>query len=181
MNDNRKYTDPNAAGCLLEADACGKVVKELRRLAEKYQRKIDREQAVRNAEFEAVMEYTSEDEILEAYGWDFITRQQCDRYLEIFRNGKAVLEHHPPTTAERAHKILLRILSELDSEQREWAFAALSPAEQYAEMKRAEQRRQEWKKHLEQIKVELGHAAAMDTSGGEEVQPCTTFDCREAE
>ena len=33
----RKYTDPQAAGYLLEAKACEKVSKELRRLAEKYQ------------------------------------------------------------------------------------------------------------------------------------------------
>ena len=55
----RKYTNPDAAGYLLEADACKKVEAELRRLADKYQRKIDRERAARETEFEACLLYTS--------------------------------------------------------------------------------------------------------------------------
>ena len=79
MGTGRKYTNPNAAGYLLEAEACKKVVKELERLVEKYQRKISRANAVRQAEFEAAMEYHSERDIQDAYGWDIITEAQYDR------------------------------------------------------------------------------------------------------
>ena len=91
----KKYTDPQTAGYLLEAKACEKVSKELRRLAEKYQRHVDKEQKGREEEFKTVMVYTSEDEIREAYGWSFITEAQMERYIDIFRTGQAALEQHP--------------------------------------------------------------------------------------
>ena len=120
----KKYTDPQAAGYLLEAKACEKVSKELRRLAEKYQRHVDKEQKGREAEFEAVMGYTSEDEIREAYGWSFITEAQMERYIDIFRTGQAALEQHTPTCNELVYRILCRICREIEEEQREWKFAA---------------------------------------------------------
>ena len=78
----RKYTNPDAAGYLLEADACKKVEAELRRLADKYQRKIDRERAARETEFEAAMQYRSENDLLDAYGWEVITEKQYEIYLD---------------------------------------------------------------------------------------------------
>ena len=110
----RTYTDPQAAGYLLEAKACEKVSKELRRLAEKYQRYVDKEQKGREAEFEAVMGYTSEDEIREAYGWSFITEAQMERYIDIFRTGQAALEQHTPTCNELVYRILCRICREIE-------------------------------------------------------------------
>ena len=47
MMMGRGYTNPDAAGYLMEADACKKVEAELRRIADKYQRKIEREQTAR--------------------------------------------------------------------------------------------------------------------------------------
>ena len=155
----RGYTDPDAAGYLLEADACKKVEAELKRVADKYQRKIDREQAARKAEFEAVMEYRSEDEILDAYGWEFITEKQYDRYLDIFRRGQEALENHLPTVNELAHKILLRILSDISAEQHEWRFFALTPAQQRAEIECAKQSKLDWQEKMRKIREELGLAA----------------------
>ena len=129
MSSGRGYTNPDAAGYLLEADACKKVEAELRRIADKYQRKIDREQAAREAEFEAAMQYRSEHEILDAYGWEFITEKQYELYLDIFRQGRDALENHAPTVNEAAHRILQRILSDIAAEQREWRFSALTPAQ----------------------------------------------------
>ena len=154
MNE-RKYTNPEAAGCLLEAEACGKVAKELHRITEKYKRKIDKTQAARAAEFEAAMGYGSEDEIREAYGWGYINESQYRFYLDVFHNGQAALEHGTPTSTDRAHKILSRILSELAAEQAEWAFAALSPAEQAAEMERAEKAKKEWQENIRKMKEQL--------------------------
>lgn len=159
MTMGRGYTNPDAAGYLLEADACKKVEAELKRVADKYQRKIDREHAARKAEFEAVMEYRSETEILDAYGWEFITEQQYDRYLDIFRRGQEALDDHLPTVNELTHKILLRILSDIAAEQREWRFSALTPAQQRAEIQRAMQAKREWQEKMKKIREDLGLAA----------------------
>ena len=152
----RKYTDPQTAGYLLEAKACEKVSKELRRLAEKYQRHVDKEQKSREAEFEAVMGYTSEDEIRDAYGWSFITEAQMERYIDIFRNGETALEQAVPSINELTYRILCRIISDIDLEQREWRFSALSPAQQRAEIERAEQAKKEWAEKMRKIREELG-------------------------
>lgn len=159
MMMGRGYTNPDAAGYLLEADACKKVVAELRRIADKYQRKIDREQAARETEFEAAMQYRSENELLDAYGWEFITVKQYELYLDLFRRGREALENHAPTVNEAAHRILLRILSDIDAEQREWRFSALTPAQQTAEIERAAKAKQEWREKLQKIREDLNLAA----------------------
>lgn len=158
----RRYTNPDAAGYLLEADACKKVEAELRRIADKYRRKIDREQATREAEFEAAMQYHSEHEILDAYGWEFITEKQYEIYLDIFRRGRDALENHAPTVNEAVHRILLRILSDIAAEQREWRFSALTPAQQADEIERAEKAKKEWRERLQKIREDLGLAAKPD-------------------
>ena len=56
----RKQINPEAEGYLLEAAACKKILKDLERLKEKYKRKVDQEQAKRQAEFESVMKFQSE-------------------------------------------------------------------------------------------------------------------------
>ena len=155
----RKYTNPDAAGYLLEADACKKVEAELRRLADKYQRKIDRERAARETEFEAAMQYRSENDLLDAYGWEVITEKQYEIYLDIFRRGRDALENHAPTVNEAAHRILLRILSDIAAEQREWSFSALTPAQQAAEIERAEKAKKEWRERLQKIRENLDLAA----------------------
>lgn len=162
MTVGRGYTNPDAAGYLLEADACKKVEAELRRIADKYQRKINREQAEREAEFEAAMQYRSEHELLDAYGWEFITEKQYELYLDIFRQGRAALENHTPTVNELTHRILLRILADIAAEQREWRFSALTPAQQAAEIERAKRAKQEWREKLRKIRADLGLAEKVD-------------------
>lgn len=150
-----KYTDPSAAGYLLEADACGKVLKELRRSAEKYKRKVESEQEARKKEFETVMGYRSEDDIRDAYGWEFITEAQFDRYIEIFRKGEQALEEHSPTVNELTYRILCRMISDIDMEQREWRFSALSPAQQREEIARAQQAKKDWKLRMQKLRDDL--------------------------
>ncbi len=97
----RGYTNPDAAGYLLEADACKKVEAELRRIADKYQRKIDREQAAREAEFEAAMQYRSENELLEAYGWEIITEKQYESIWISFAGGVRPWKTMRPQSTKR--------------------------------------------------------------------------------
>lgn len=160
MSMGKRYIAPEAAGYLLDAEACGKVVKELRRLAKKFQRRIDREQAARKAEFDAAMQYNSEQDILDAYGWDVITEKQYEIYINIFRQGQAALEQHTPTSNELALQIFFRIIRDIEAEQREWQFSALSPQEQMVERARAEQAKTEWKRKIAEIKARIGEASA---------------------
>lgn len=152
----KNYTNPSSAGYLLEADACKKVLKDLQRSADKYKRKVEKEQADRRRELETVMGYRSEDDIRDAYGWDFITEAQFERYIEFFRNGEKALERSIPTVNELTYRILCRIISDIDLEQREWRFSALSPAQQRAEIERAQQAKKEWAEKMHKIREELG-------------------------
>ena len=142
------YTNPDSGGCLLEAEACKLIIKELDRIREKYQRKVDREKEARRKELAAVMEYANEGEILDAYGCEIITRQQYERCVDVFRQGESMLENHPPTKAERVCKILFRIRRDILAEQQEWAFSALSPEEQAQERARQNAALRKWKNYL---------------------------------
>lgn len=164
---NRGYLNPKAEGYLLESKACDKVCKELRRIADKFQRAVDREKADRQKEFETVMQYASEDELHEDYGWDVITERQYNRYLDMFREGEAALENAPPTVTETALKIARRILKDIDLENREWRFSALTPAEQQAELDRAEASQKAWKAKIAELRkrrglIEADHSAGSD-------------------
>ena len=116
----KHYTDPKAAGCLLEASACAALVKELDRLIEKYRRKIAREDEARRRDLAAALEYSSEQELQEAYGFAEITEEQYGLYRDLLEQGKDALEHHPPTQAERALSILLSIQKDLERDRQEW-------------------------------------------------------------
>lgn len=152
----RKYTNPDAAGYLLEAKACAKVVKELMRIEAKFARAADKEAADRQSEFETVMQYTSEQLIQDDYGWGFFSEAQYDRYLALFREGQAALENHTPTKTELALSILRRVIADIETERREWEFSALTPQEQAAERKRMEKANREWKEKIAEIKRRRG-------------------------
>lgn len=152
----RKYTNPQAHGYLMEAKACEKVARELRRIAEKFHRAVDKETAARQSEFETAMQYTSEQQIQDDYGWGFFSEAQYDRYLALFREGQAALEKHAPTKTELALSILRRMIADIEAERREWEFSALSPQEQAAERKRMEKANHEWKEKIAEIKRRRG-------------------------
>lgn len=68
-----RYLKPRDYGYLMEAAACTKVLEDLRRIEAKYARTVEKEGAVRQAEFEKVMQYHSERELQDDFGWGFIT------------------------------------------------------------------------------------------------------------
>ena len=89
----------------------------------------------REAEFEAAMQYHSESDIQEAYGWEFISEQQYERYLELFRQGRKALDEHSPTvhtdeefkleievtemSGKRIEQVRIRDLREPEEEEKE--------------------------------------------------------------
>lgn len=149
----RKYTNPEAHGYLIEAKACKKIVAELDRLSAKYQRTVEREKAAKEAEFETVMQYRNEREIQDDYGCEYITEAQYERYLDIFQAGREALENAQPTVNEIILSILRRMSRDVLRDQQEWEFAALSPEEQEAQRKRAEESNRAWKKYISELKA----------------------------
>lgn len=150
-----RYTNPDAHGYLMEAKACKKIRTEIDRIIAKYNRAIEREKAARKAEFETVMQYRSEREIQDDYGYELITEEQYDRYLQIFRDGQEALENTQPTVNELVVSILHRINGDLYIDQKEWEFSALTPEQQEAERKRAIESQKAWKKKISEIKARL--------------------------
>lgn len=134
----------------------------LERIRAKLRRRIEKEAADREAEFEAAMQYHSENDIQEAYGWEFISEQQYERYLELFRQGRKAIDEHSPTVTELALSILNRIFQDIDRDCRQCEFEALSPDEQLAELKRAEESRQAWRQYIASLKEMVGSTAAQE-------------------
>ena len=155
-NTSQQYLNSEAHGYLMEAKACKLLLKDLERIRAKLKRHIEKEAADREAEFEAAMQYHSESDIQEAYGWEFISEQQYERYLELFRQGRKALDEHSPTVTELALSILNRIFLDIDRDCRQCEFEALSPEEQLAELKRAEESRQAWKQYIASLKEMVG-------------------------
>ena len=116
----RRYLKPRDNGYLMEAAACSKLLKELRRIEAKFVRAVEKETAIRQSEFETVMRYSSEQEILDDYGWGFLTEAQYDRYRELYEKGRAALEDLPPTQNKLTLQLVRRIIADLDAERREW-------------------------------------------------------------
>ena len=100
-----RYLKPRDHGYLMEAAACTKVLEGLRRIEAKFARAVERESAARHAEFEKVMQYHSERELQDDFGWGFITEAQYDRYRLLFQQGQAVMEQLPPTKSELALRL----------------------------------------------------------------------------
>ena len=97
MKRTQKYLSSEAHGYLREVAACSLVLKELERISAKLQRRIDKAAAARQADCEAAMQYHSEAEIQDAYGWEFITEAQYPAQLDPFRRGREVIAAHPHT------------------------------------------------------------------------------------
>ena len=102
------------------------------------------------------MQYHSEAEIQDAYGWEFITEAQYHAYLDLFRRGREAIENHPPTISEMALAIMRKVIRDLESDKREYEFSALTPEQQVVELQRAQQARKEWKAHIAQLRETQG-------------------------
>ena len=146
MTKKQKYLNSEAHGYLLESDACALLIKELERACTKFQRRIDKENAARQADFDAAMEYHSENGIQDAYGWELITEAQYRAYMAL--------------------SIARRVIYDLESDQREFAFSALTPEQQTAELLRAEKTRKEWKEHIARLKEQQGQIVKWEDKDG---------------
>lgn len=85
-----------------------------------------------------------------------------EHYLELFRQGRRALDEHSPTVTELALSILNRIFQDIDRDCRQCEFEALSPEEQLAELKRAEESRQAWRQYIASLKEMINPSAAQE-------------------
>jgi hypothetical protein len=102
------------------------------------------------------MQYTSEQQIQDDYGWECITEAQYERYLDLFREGNAAMGHHEFTVNEAALSVIRRIIADIAEDRREWEFSALTPEQQLAERERAERSQRAWKEKIAEIKRKRG-------------------------
>lgn len=151
-----RYLKPRDHGYLMEAAACTKVLRDLHRIEAKFARAVEKEGDARQAEFKKVMQYRNEQEIQDDFGWGFITEAQYDRYLLLFQQGQAAMEHLHPTKNELAMRLVRRIIADIDRDRREWEFSALSPEDQQTELERAEQAKKAWKQKIAELKRKRG-------------------------
>lgn len=149
----RRYTNPQAHGYLMEAKACTRIEKDLSRIIEKYQRAVAREAEARKKDLEAALQYRSEREIQDDYGYELITEEQYDLYLEIFREGQEAAERHKKSVNELALAIAQRILSDIYADRKEWEFCALSPQEQAKALADAAESQRKWKAYIAELKT----------------------------
>jgi hypothetical protein len=151
----RKYVNPKAHGYLLEAKACTKVIKELRRIAVSWKKQSPERRTPGSGvpECHAVHQRATDPGRLRM---GFITEAQYERYLDLFREGMAAVEHHEFTVNEAALSVIRRIISDLDEDRREWEFSALTPEQQIAERERAERSQRAWKEKIAEIKTQRG-------------------------
>ena len=112
------------------------------------------------------MEYHSENGIQDAYGWELITEAQYRAYMDLFHRGRQALEEHASTVSELALSIARRVIYDLESDQREFAFSALTPEQQTAELLRAEKTRKEWKEHIARLKEQQGQIVKWEDKDG---------------
>lgn len=77
-----------------------------------------------------------------------------------------LLRNTPPTVSELALSIARRVIYDLESDQREFAFSALTPEQQTAELLRAEKTRKEWKEHIARLKEQQGQIVKWEDKDG---------------
>lgn len=151
----KKYSSPTAYGLVRSAQACGKVIKELERIAQKFKRAADKEQEKRRAELDMVLGYTLQD-LEELYDYNSISRETFDCYRDLLEEGEDALENPIPSLNDLALKIVNSIVRDLYEEQHEAELAALPPEQQAAELAKAEAARLAWDKKIAAIKERTG-------------------------
>ena len=151
-----KQNTNERANLLLEAAACRQVCKDLGRLVEKYQRAVEREAAARQEALAAALEYRSEREIQDAYGYDMLTERQYAQYLDLFRRGQEAMENPPETKHAVSLRISRKLLTEMERELYALEDLAMTPEQRAAAKAQASQARREWKERRQAMQIRRG-------------------------
>lgn len=152
----QKYPSSTAGGLIRNAQVCGKVIKELERVNQKFLRAASREKEKRRAELETVLGYTLAD-IEDLYDYASISRKRFDRYRRLLEEGQDALDDPTPTLDELASQIVNGLIRDLSQEQHESELAALPPEARAAELAKAEAARLAWSEKIAAIKERRGH------------------------
>lgn len=151
-----RYDMSERQGLIISSQACNLLIKDLRRIRDKLERKVKKDKDKREAEFKTIISYRSVEDIRDAYGWDLITWEQCEQYIALYEQGEEILNKPFISKETAAVELLSRIISDLDKLGETCRFDALTPEQQADEIRRAEQSKLEWENHKKEIKTKLG-------------------------
>ncbi len=135
--------------------ACDLLIKELGRIRNKLSRKVTVQQEKHKESINEILKYKSEEEILDAYGWGYITQAQYDYELKQFRLGEAALSEEIQTKETSALMLIQRFITDIEFGKAQAIFDAMSPEEQNEELKRGEAEEKARKKRAEEAKKEM--------------------------
>ncbi len=135
--------------------ACDLLIKEAGRIRDKLVRKVTAQQEKHRESITKILEYKSEEEILEAYGWGILNQTEYDDALKQYRLGEAALNEEIQTKETSALTLIRQFIQDLEFGKSQAIFDCLSPEEQIEELKRREAEEKARKKRAEEAKKEM--------------------------
>lgn len=126
----------------IEAKARREVIKRLAYPLKQLQAAADKEEKSRRERAEALLEYKTEDEIMDAYGYEMITDDERRELIAALESGEKYVAD-TLTPVGLALKILKKFSHAMETEVSEIEFALLPVEEQSRRLEAAEQHRAE--------------------------------------
>ena len=126
----------------IEAKARREVIKRLAYPLKQLQAAADKEKKSRRERAEALLEYKTEDEIMDAYGYDMITDDERRGLIAALESGEKYVED-TLTPVGLALKIVKKFLHAMETEVSELEFELLPVEEKSRRLEAAERRRAE--------------------------------------
>lgn len=127
MTKNQKKEQDEALK--LEIASRKELVKRLTHPMELLNTAKAKEKAKREQRAAELSEYRSENDIMDAYGWEFITEKEKDELIERFRGGEDYVEN-TTTKVSIACDILKEFIGRLEHEISGFEFELLPPEKQ---------------------------------------------------
>lgn len=134
----------------LELDAYAYLEKKLRGLKNQIQKIIDKQakQVVDRAT--ELMEYKTEEEVQEAYGWGYITETERRKLIDCLRGAEETAEL--PTKESMAMMELNSIIAKVNGMVREFEYALLTDEEK----ERRQKRNEEFQNKMSELRARKG-------------------------
>lgn len=131
----------------LELDVYNYLHKKLQGLADQIEKASDKKSSQNEAREMELMEYKTEDEIRDAYGWAFITEVERDRLLDRLRGAKE--KSALPTKEKMALEELRSIIKEVRSTRTELEYELMTNKEK----EQCQKRNEEFKNKVAEIRA----------------------------
>lgn len=131
----------------LELDAYIYLEKKLVALRDQIAKVVSKKNQQQEAREMELMEYKTEQEIQDAYGWDFITEEEKDRLIDRLRGAKEKAEL--PTKEKIALDELCSILKEVCRTRNDLEYELMSDEEK----QRRQEQSEEWQNKIAELRA----------------------------